>query len=298
MTRTIKIAIQGGAASFHETAAKELFPQEQISTISCASFPELCHTLQAGLVDYAVMAVQNSVAGPILPNYRLLGQYGFSVQAERWLLIDQTLMALPGQRLADIQQIWSHPIALLQCNEYIAQHPEKTTKETSDTADTARIIKEGLIKGVAAIASRKAAELYGLEVLQENVANQLDNYTRFLVLTPTAAAKPANKATLLLPYPVAKFSLEAVLETVQDLGLELTMLQALPSVNPGQPESWVLEIEAAQASQITEALAALQITSPNLQVVGIYPKAEAPLPQDRLNGCIAQQVQLEPELVV
>lgn len=295
--KMLKIAIQGGPASFHETAAKELFPENQISTLSCASFPELCHTLQSGLADYAVMAVQNSVAGPILPNYRLLGQYGFSVQAERWLFIDQTLMALPHQRMEDIKEIWSHPIALLQCNHFLGQHSAIGTKETSDTADTARILKEQQIKGVAAIASRKAAELYGLEVLQENVANHVENFTRFLVLAPTTVAKPANKATLLLPYPVIRFSLEAVLETISELNLELTMLQSLPSAHPGQPESWVLEVESEQTAQMTEALAAFQVTSPNLQVLGIYPKAEAPLPQDRLNGCIAPHAHLHPELV-
>ncbi|MFC6999817.1 prephenate dehydratase [Rufibacter roseus] len=297
MNRAIKIAIQGGAASFHETAAKELFAASSISTLPCSSFEELCHTLQSGVADFAVMAVQNSVAGPILPNYRLLAEHGFSITAERWLLIDQMLMALPGQQLSDIKEIWSHPIALLQCNQFVEAQTNTTSKATADTADTARVIKEQKIEGVAAIASRKAAELYGLEILQENVANELDNFTRFLVIAPTPSLKVANKVTLLLPYPVVRFSLDAVLDVLSTRNLELTMLQPLPSVHPGQPEAWVLEAECHNACQITEALAALQVISPNLQVLGLYEKAKAPLPQNRLNGCLSSVLQKEPELV-
>ncbi|MBC3540240.1 prephenate dehydratase [Rufibacter sediminis] len=297
MTRALKIAIQGGPASFHETAAKELFPASTISTLSCASFPELCEALQSGLVDFAVMAVQNSLAGPLLPNYGMMDQYKLSVLAERWLLLDQTLMALPGQKMEDIQEIWSHPIALLQCCDYLNSQPQVSTKETSDTADTARMIKEGQISGVAAIASRKAAELYGLEVLNSNVANDTENYTRFVVLSREKQTNTANKATLLLPYPVVKFSLENLLGQLNQGTLELTMLQPLPSVNPGQPQEWVLELEGNKASCITQALAALSSVAPSYKVLGLYPKAEAPLPQDRQAGCLSPILTEQTELV-
>jgi prephenate dehydratase len=297
MNKALKIAIQGGPASFHETVAKELFADSVISTLPCDSFPELCQTLESGLVDYAVMAVQNSLAGPLLPNYRLMAQHGLSITAERWLLLDQTLMALPGQNLEDITQIWSHPIALLQCCDYLESLAGVSTKETADTADTARLIKEGQIKGVAAIASRKAAELYGMEVLHDNVANDVENYTRFVVLSRQQPTKVANKVTLLLPYPVVKFSLENILEKVENCQLDLTMLQSLPAVNPGQPAAWVVELEAEEAACITQALAALQTISPKLTVLGHYPKAESPLPQERLAGCLSEILQAQPELV-
>ncbi|WP_207430927.1 prephenate dehydratase [Sabulibacter ruber] len=297
MNRTLKIAIQGGPASFHETAAKQLFPSSAISTISCASFPELCQTLESGLADFAVMAVQNSLAGPLLPNYRLMAEYGLSVTAERWLLLDQTLMALPGQKLEDIKEIWSHPIALLQCCDFIQSQAGVTTKETSDTADTARILKEEQIAGVAAIASRKAAELYGLDVLNENVANDVENYTRFVVLSRQQPKKLANKATLLLPYPVVKFSLESLLEKLNKCQLELTMLQPLPSTNPGQPAEWVLEMEGDETACITQLLALLKSVAPKHKILGLYPKAEAPLPQDRLAGCLSDVLKAQPELV-
>ncbi len=297
MSLAKRIAIQGGAASFHETAAKELFPATSISTLSCPSFEDLCLTLQSGAADFAVMAVQNSVAGPILPNFRLIARHGFTIKAERWLLIDQMLMAMPQQKLADIQEIWSHPIALLQCNKFVQSQTQATSKNTADTADTARHLRENKIMGVAAIASRKAAELYGLEILQENVANHVENYTRFLVVSPTNKLCGANKASLLLPYPVIKFSLEAVLEVMSGKGLEMTMLQPLPSNNPGQPEAWILEMEGTHAAQITEALAALEIISPNLQLLGLYDKATAPLPKDRLHDCLSSVLNKAQELV-
>ncbi|GGK69865.1 prephenate dehydratase [Rufibacter glacialis] len=296
MNRALKIAIQGGPASFHETAAKQLFPASSVSTLSCASFTELCQTLASGLADFAVMAVQNSLAGPLLPNYRLMDQFNFSITAECWLLLDQTLMALPGQKLEDIKEVWSHPIALLQCCDYLEGMAGVSTKETSDTADTARLLKEDHITGVAAIASQKAAELYGLEVLHHNVANDVENYTRFVVLTRETQPKAATKATLLLPYPVVQFSLESILEKLEPCALDVTMLQLLPSPNPGQPEEWVLELESDQAACITQALAALQTVAPTHTILGVYPKAEAPLPQDRMAGCLSDILKAQPEL--
>ncbi|KAA3438386.1 prephenate dehydratase [Rufibacter hautae] len=296
MNRALNIAIQGGPASFHETAAKQLFPAAHLQMVSCASFPELCEALESGLVDFAVMAVQNSLAGPLLPNYGMMDQHGLSVLAERWLLLDQTLMALPGQKLEDIKEIWSHPIALLQCCDYINKQAGVTTKETSDTADTARILQEGQITGVAAIASRKAAELYGLEVLHHNVANDVENYTRFVVLSREKSTTEGNKATVILSAAEVKDSMETILERVEN-GLELTMLQPLPLENPGQPEHWVLELEGDLAGEIAQALEALSVVAPNLNVIGRYPKAEAPLPQDRLAGCLSPIVKAQIELV-
>ncbi|WP_192821093.1 prephenate dehydratase domain-containing protein [Rufibacter sp. LB8] len=297
MDRTLKIAIQGGPASFHETAAKELFASSGMQTMSCASFPELCQALASGLADYAVMAVQNSVAGPILSNYSLLAAHGFYVAAERWLFIDQTLMALPGQTMADLKEIWSHPIALLQCCDFV-QNSGLISKETADTADTARQLKEEQISGVAAIASRRAADLYGLEVLQGNVANQPDNFTRFLVISRQATSSASDKATVLLPYPVVQFSLENVVEVLATSGVTLTMLQPLPAAHPGQPQAWVLEMESEQTADLTHALARLQGISPNHQVLGLYKKAVSPLPKERLNGCLPTTLRTStPELV-
>ncbi|RNI27906.1 prephenate dehydratase [Rufibacter immobilis] len=293
MNRTLKIAIQGGPASFHETAAEQLFPAENIHTLSCASFPELCQTLESGQADFAVMAVQNSLAGPLLPNYSLVAQHGFSILAERWLLLDQTLMALPGQRLADIEQVWSHPIALLQCSEFIHTHPRLSTKETSDTADTARLLREGSITGVAAIASRKAAQLYGLEVLEANVANDTENYTRFVVLSRQAKAQEANKLTCVLPSPTEKELTDILLKELEELNLELTMLQTLPA----HPSDWVLEVEADDAAAISNLRTALIVADVPHQVLGLYAKAVTPLPQDRLAGCLSAIVQPQIELV-
>ncbi|RNI30456.1 prephenate dehydratase [Rufibacter latericius] len=297
MNRALKIAIQGGPASFHETAAKQLFPAAHLQLLSCASFPELCEALETGLVDFAVMAVQNSLAGPLLPNYGMMDQHGLSVTAERWLLLDQTLMALPGQKLEDIQEIWSHPIALLQCCDYLNSLPEVKTKETSDTADTARLLQEDQIKGVAAIASRKAAELYCLEVLNDNVANDEENYTRFVVLSREKPAQEANKATLLLPSNVVKASLDSLQEELEKGTLELTMVQPIPEVNPSQAEVWVMELEGTTTQEIDQAVALLTAVAPAHKMLGVYPKAVAPLPMDRLNGCLSPLLIVQTELV-
>lgn len=288
MTRkAITIAIQGGPASFHETAAQELYPEQELDLISCASFPELCQTLVTGRAEVAVMAVQNSLAGPLLPNYRLIAEHGQVITAERWLLLDQTLMALPGQSLADIKQVWSHPIALLQCSDFLQNLPGIRTKETADTADTARYIQEAQIIGVSAIASRKAADLYGLNVLHPDVANATENYTRFVVLAPRGAERVlGNKTSCLLPAWSVALHFEKIMELGSSGKVDVTLLQELPG-EKAKADWWVLELEASSSDVLLECVATLQNLAPDLVPLGSYTKATSPVPADRMAGCFS-----------
>ena len=156
-----KIAIQGIKGSFHHQVAQDYFNQN-IEVDECMSFEELVSSLMSGKTDQAVMAIENSIAGPIIPNYALIDKNNLHIIGEHYLSIHQNLMALKGQKIEDIQEVHSHPMALLQCMEFLKNYPNIKLVEDKDTAETARRIQEKQLKGIAAIASKTASEMYDL----------------------------------------------------------------------------------------------------------------------------------------
>ena len=184
----MKIAIQGIKGSFHHIVAEDFFGKD-IELGECLSFTEIPVLLKNKEVDSAVMAIENSIAGAILPNYALIDEYDLSIKGEIYLKIHHHLMALEGQKLEDIKEVWSHPMAILQCRKFFRNHPHIKLVEESDTAEVAKRIQEQQIKGVAAIASKRAAEIYGLEVIRDDIQTIKENSTRFFVLNREKAHK-------------------------------------------------------------------------------------------------------------
>ncbi|TPE39572.1 prephenate dehydratase [Pontibacter mangrovi] len=271
-----KIAIQGGPASFHDAAARQLLSGKRIVTVNCTSFRTLCAMVQQSEVDAAVMAIENTLAGSLLPNYALLQEHGLHVVAEHWMPIDQNLLALPGQSLAGIRDVLSHPVALAQCNGFLQQHPHLQPQETPDTADSAKLICERQLQNTAAIAGKAAAELYGLEVLQERIADNLHNHTRFLLLQKNCppVSTTADKAILTFRKPLHTATLALMLSMLQKHQVELTMLQTLPATDlRGQ---LVAELEANHVDQLQEAIAQVRPLVEDLQVLGLLQKAPRP----------------------
>lgn len=183
-----KIGIQGVKGSFHHQVTQEYFGQ-QVEVVECMSFTELAERLRSGEADQAVMAIENSIAGSILPNYSLIDAFDFRVVGEHYLPIHMNLMALPGQRLEDITEVVSHPMALLQCQAFFEAHRQMRLVEDADTAEVAQRIARQQLKGIAAVAGPVAAEMYGLEVLAEGIHSMKNNSTRFLVLEKGSAGK-------------------------------------------------------------------------------------------------------------
>ena len=177
----MKIAIQGIRGSFHDIVAKKYFG-EDIELVECMSFTDMPPLLDDGTVDSAVMAIENSIAGAILPNYALIDEFDLSIEGEVYINIHHHLMGLKGQRLEDIKEVWSHPMALLQCRKFFRSRPEIKLIEEKDTAEVARRIKQKGLKGIAAIASKMAAEMYDLEVLADDIQTIKNNSTRFFIL--------------------------------------------------------------------------------------------------------------------
>src|SRR6187402_1949580 len=163
-----KIAIQGIKGSFHHQVAQDYFNQN-IEVDECMSFEELVSSLLSGKTDQAVMAIENSIAGPIIPNYALIDKNNLHIIGEHYLNIQQNLMALKGQKIEDIQEVHSHPMAILQCMEFLKKYPNIKLVEDKDTAETARRIQEKQLTGIAAIASETAAEMYNLDIIVSSI---------------------------------------------------------------------------------------------------------------------------------
>ena len=177
----VRIAIQGIKGSFHHQVAQDYFYQN-VEVDECLSFEELVDSLMSGKSDQAVMAIENSIAGPIIPNYALIDKNNLHIIGEHYLDIHQNLMALKGQKIEDILEVHSHPMALLQCMEFLKKHPNIKLVEDKDTAETARRIHENQLKGIAAIASKTASEMYDLEILAPEIQTINNNMTRFVII--------------------------------------------------------------------------------------------------------------------
>lgn len=277
MTQKLKVAIQGGPASFHEVAAQQYYPEHEVESVPCQSFRQLCETLQQGAADLGAMAVENTLAGSILPNYNLLHQFNLFVTGELWLPIEQNLMALPGQQLQDLTKVVTHPMALNQCMEFLTQQPQLQLQESHDTADSAKEIREKNLEGVAAIASKQAAALYGLEMLAENIEDRRDNFTRFLVVSREQPQenKTANKATLLLQVSHER-SLADVFMQLHIHEIHVALIQTLPATARSHAHYMVIELEGESSDNLQETIATLEPLVEYQQLLGLYQKTKYP----------------------
>jgi prephenate dehydratase len=240
----LKVAIQGGRASFHDIAAHQFF-EKDLQVIECDTFRKVCLELESENADYALMAIENSIAGSILENYSLIEEYGHFVCGEYKLRIKQNLMALRGQKIDDIKIARSHYMALLQCNEFFEQYPHIKLEKYHDTADSAKDIKANNLLGIAAIAGERAAEIYDLEILAEGIETEKKNYTRFLVLTKSKKflypKNELNKATLSFELPDRVGALADALKAIVDNGINLTKIQSIPIL--GKPDNYTFYID-------------------------------------------------------
>ena len=267
------IAIQGAQASFHHQAAKAYFDHE-VEILPCRSFVQVCEALQNGACDHAIMAIENSFAGSILPNYGLLQAYPFHIIGEHYLKISQHLMALPGQGLDQIQFVHSHPIALTQCNWYLEQHPQMLAIEKYDTAGSAEEIAQQKLTGVAAIASEQAAELYGLQILARDIENLKENHTRFLLLSKDQLECPAqpNKASICLEAAHKVGSLMEVLQIFHKHLINITKIQSVPIIEKPYQYQFHLDVEWGTETRLEPAMDALEPLTFSQRVLGSYKK--------------------------
>ena len=274
MDKKLNIAIQGAAASFHHQAANQYFKEHRVEITECRSFEQVCEVLEQGKSDYAMMAIENTFTGSLLPNYGLLQRHPFHIIGEQYLHIEQHLMAIPGQQIKDIQFIHSHPIALNQCNIYLESHPHMVAIEKYDTAGSARDIRQDQLMGVAAIASMQAAESYGLEILAQNIENLKHNQTRFLVLSRDGreTVENPNKASICLEAAHKVGSLMEVLQVFYHHKINITKIQSVPI--PGKPYQYQfhLDLEWGEGTGLDAAMEELKGCTFSRRVLGVYKK--------------------------
>jgi prephenate dehydratase len=272
--RKTRVAIQGIATSFHEVAALSHF-NGPIDTIECLSFHALCETLKHDRAEYAVMAIENSIAGSILPNYFLLQEYHFSIVGELYLPIHMHLLALPGVKMKDIRAIESHPMAIRQCSEFLHKLVGVEIKESEDTALSARKVKENKLKDTAAIANEQAARKFGLKIIERRIETHKKNFTRFLILTKGRNnGVESNKASLSFEVANEAGSLAEVLVSFKMHKINLTKIQSIPIIGKPQEYSIHVDVEWKQRKNYDQALSQVLRQTRNLNVLGEYKKSE------------------------
>jgi len=271
----MKIAIQGEKGCFHEMAARQYFSNEDVEIVPCSTFDMTLNSVKEGRAALAMMAIENARSGSILYNYSLIRESGLHILGEHNLRIVQNLMALPGQTMRDIRQIRSHPIALAQCMIFLNQYPEITLVEADDTASSARLIAEGRLKNTAAIASRSAAEIYGLEIIAEGIETFKKNYTRFLVIgSHDTGNQTGNKMSVCFATDHMPGSLARVLVKLAEMDVNLSKIQSVPRLNGEWEYMFYLDLELPSDPDIEAIMSTLAKYTSNLEVLGIYNKGE------------------------
>lgn len=272
--KKIRVAIQGITASFHEVAAKAYFGNA-IETIECLTFHQLCNILSRGKADYAVMAIENSIAGSILPNYFLLQQHHFSIIGELYLPIHLHLMALPGVNMSEIEVIESHPMAIRQCAEFLHSLNGIEIRESDDTAFSAKRIKELKLKNTAAIANEYAAKKFRLQILEKRIETHKKNFTRFLMLTRRIKGQTeSNKASLCFEVANRVGSLADALTIFKNYRINLTKIQSIPIIGRPQEYSIHVDVEWAKRKHYVDAMKEVMLQVKNLSILGEYKKAK------------------------
>ncbi|WP_411030382.1 prephenate dehydratase [Spongiimicrobium sp. 3-5] len=271
----LKIAIQGIRGSNHHQVVKEYFG-DTVELAECLSFDTLVDKLLDKSVDKGVMAIENSIAGSIIPNYALVYHNNLHIIGEHYLNIHHNLMALKGQTIADIEEVRSHPMALLQCKVFLKKHPHIKLVEDVDTAETAKRIHELKLKGVAAIAPAVAAALYGLDVIAPEIQTIKNNATRFIIVKTQNKVLPLseiNKASLRFVTDHKRGSLATVLNVMSDCNLNLTKIQSLPIIETPWKYAFFVDVTFDQYDYFEKAKSLLQIMSEDFKVLGEYKNA-------------------------
>jgi prephenate dehydratase len=267
-----KIAIQGNKGSFHHMVAKSYYKGD-FSLVLCQTFDDTVKALLNGNADQAVMAIENSIAGSIIPNYALIDRNELEIIGEFSLSIHHQLMALPGQTIASLSEVHSHPMALLQCKEFFVQHPHIRLVEAEDTADEARRIAENKLRGIGAIASEEAASLYGMEILASSIQTIKNNVTRFVIIRKKGnsnSVKKINKAALKFKLDHQRGSLAAVLNVMSDCQLNLTKIQSLPVIETPGKYAFFVDVTFEDFAHYEKARKLISIMASEFKILGEY----------------------------
>lgn len=271
-----RVTIQGIAGCYHDAAAHEFFGDEEIETIPCDTFPSMFDTLRGDPSLFATLAIENTIAGSLLQNHELLRKSNMTIIGEQKMHISHVLAALPGQSIESLTEVNSHPMALMQCENFLLHHPNMKMVEKNDTAGSACEIAKKQLMGHAAICGKYAAQLYGLEVLAEDIQTIKRNFTRFLILADPMAEQTLNplhkknKASLVFALPHEQGSLAQVLAIFSFYGMNLTKIQSLPILGREWEYRFYINLTFEDYTRYRQSVDAVRPLISDFKILGEY----------------------------
>ncbi|MEH6764777.1 MAG: prephenate dehydratase domain-containing protein [Aequorivita antarctica] len=288
---SLKVAMQGIESSFHHQAVEKIFPNEEITLLMCDSFEKVTNAVSKATADYGVIAIENTIVGSILPNYGLIDTGNFEILAETILDIQMYVMALESESIHDIKEIHSHPVALLQCRDYLQKFPPQfKVIEGKDTASEAKKIKDQNLTGIAAIAGKQVAERFGLKILDSNIQDIKENHTRFVLLgkKEKQTIQKTDKASLKFVLEHNVGSLGNVLNLLTTFNINLTKIQSFPIVGKPWQYAFFVDVVFEDENFFFEVMEMLKKTVKELNILGVYKQdvshAEVEFSNAILNG--------------
>lgn len=271
-----RVAIQGIAGSFHDIATREYFKDEEIEIVPCETFSQVFQTMKSDTSLISIVAIENTIAGSLLQNHQLLKNSGLKIAGEHKLRIKHNLVAIAGQSIEDIKEVYSHPIALMQCGEFLGQNKGIKAIEYDDTASSAKMIAELNESGKAAICGEEAAKIYGLEILAKGIETNKRNFTRFLVLADPWMVddlnqkRQPNKASLAFILPHEEGSLAQVLSILSYYKMNLTKIQSMPIIGHEWEYEFFVDLRFEDYLRFKQSLDAIGPLTKGLTILGEY----------------------------
>jgi len=277
-----RIAIQGETGSFHDIAAHQYFKGEQLQLICCDTFEQVFDSVKSDPTVIAMTAIENTIAGSLLHNYELLRDSGTTVVGEHKLHISHCICCLPDDTWDTVTEVHSHPVALMQCREFLTKHPALKAVESDDTAGSAKQIAAEDRHGWAAICSSHAAKLYGMRILEDHIEDNKHNFTRFLVACDPRKAdflrplEKADKASLVFSLPHEEGSLSQVLSILSFYKINLTKIQSLPIIGHEWEYLFYVDVTYDNLTRYRQSIDAITPLTKELKILGEYENAEQP----------------------
>lgn len=271
-----RVTIQGEPGCFHDAAAREYFAGEDIETIPCETFISMFDKLKTDASLYGIVAIENTIAGSLLQNHELLRQSNLSIVGEHKIHISHVLAALPGQTIDDLTEVNSHPMALMQCEQYLLRHSNLKMVEKNDTAGSAKEIAEKHLMGHAAVCGKYAAELYGLNILEEGIQTNKRNFTRFLILADPIEAstymsqKVKNKASVVFTLPHTQGSLSKILTIFSFYDINLSKIQSLPIIGREWEYRFYINLTFEDYTRYRQSIDAVRPLINDFKILGEY----------------------------
>ncbi len=271
-----KVTIQGVSGCYHDAAARAYFANDEVDTVACEAFDDMFDRLKGDASLIGIMAIENTIAGSLLQNHELLRQSNLTVVGEYKMRISHVLCALPGQTIDNLTEVNSHPMALMQCGQYLHKHPNLKIVEKTDTAGSAREIAENHLLGHAAVCGKYAAELYGLHVLEEGIETNKRNFTRFLILADPVMAKELtagqtiDKASLVFTLPHTQGSLAKILTIFSFYDINLSKIQSIPIIGREWEYRFFINLTFDDYVRYRQSIEAVRPLISDFKILGEY----------------------------